>query len=86
MTHSPSCGGSSRPSAATYQATGLPQGRLGPWPARRVESPERGKLPPLPRLPYRDPIANTVADPGQPEEISEAFAGFQKHPYSGADA
>ncbi len=39
------------------------------------------KLAPLLKLKYHNAIADAVADLGQPEEISKAFAGFQKYLY-----
>lgn len=46
-----------------------------------VEELDQEKLSPLLRLKYRDSLADAVADLGQPEEIAETFAGFQKYLY-----
>jgi len=46
-----------------------------------VEELDRAKLTPLLHLKYHDSIADAVADLGRPEEISGAFAGFQKYLY-----
>jgi len=44
---------------------------------------EQSKLNPLLRLKYNDSITDAVADlGGQPEEITKAFAGFQKYLYA----
>ena len=49
-----------------------------------VEELEQSKLNPLLRLKYHDSITDAVADlGGKPEEITEAFTGFQKYPYPG---
>jgi type I restriction enzyme, R subunit len=42
------------------------------------------KLGPLLRLKYDNAIADAIADLGQPEQIREAFAGFQKYLYQEA--
>jgi type I restriction enzyme R subunit len=48
-----------------------------------VEELDQTKLNPLLRLKYHDSITDAVADlGGQPEEISRAFAGFQKYLYA----
>ena len=39
------------------------------------------KLTPLLRLKYHNAIADAVADLGQPDEINQVFAGFQKYLY-----
>ncbi len=44
------------------------------------------KLAPLLRLRYRNSIAAAVADLGQPEEIGELFASFQRYLYASAPA
>jgi type I restriction enzyme R subunit len=46
-----------------------------------VEELDQEKLTPLLRLKYRDSLADAVADLGRPEEIGQAFAGFQKYLY-----
>jgi type I restriction enzyme, R subunit len=46
-----------------------------------VEELDQEKLTPLLRLKYRDSIADAVADLGKPEDIGQAFAGFQKYLY-----
>ena len=43
-----------------------------------VEELDQEKLRPLLRLKYQNSIAEAVADLGRPEEIGQAFAGFQK--------
>ena len=47
-----------------------------------VEELDQQKLTPLLRLKYNDSMADAVADLGQPEEIGNAFAGFQKYLYA----
>ena len=42
------------------------------------------KLGPLLKLKYHDSIADAIADLGQPEQIREVFAGFQKYLYQEA--
>jgi hypothetical protein len=46
-----------------------------------VEELDQQKLKPLFRLKYHDSIADAVADLGEPEEIGQTFAGFQKSLY-----
>jgi type I restriction enzyme R subunit len=46
-----------------------------------VDQLDSDKLIPLLRLKYGDSIADAVADLGRPEEIGQAFAGFQKFLY-----
>ena len=46
-----------------------------------VEELDLAKLPPLLMLKYHDSMADAVADLGKPEEIGQAFAGFQKYLY-----
>ena len=46
-----------------------------------VEELDQSKLTPLLRLKYSDSIAAAIADLGKPEEIGQAFAGFQKYLY-----
>jgi type I restriction enzyme R subunit len=46
-----------------------------------VEELDQEKLTPLLRLKYHDSIADAIADLGQPHEISQVFAGFQKYLY-----
>ena len=46
-----------------------------------VEELEQNKLTPLLRLKYHDSLADAVADLGRPEDIGQAFAGFQKYLY-----
>jgi type I restriction enzyme R subunit len=47
-----------------------------------VEELEQAKLTPLLRLKYHDSLADAIADLGKPEEIGQAFAGFQKYLYA----
>jgi type I restriction enzyme R subunit len=47
-----------------------------------VEELNQEKLKPLLRLKYHDSIADAVADLGQPEQIGQVFAGFQKYLYA----
>jgi type I restriction enzyme R subunit len=49
-----------------------------------VEELNQEKLRPLLRLKYHDSIADAVADLGQPEQIGQVFAGFQKYLYAPA--
>ncbi|MBM3859980.1 MAG: DEAD/DEAH box helicase [Verrucomicrobia bacterium] len=50
-----------------------------------VEELDQEKLTPLLRLKYHDSIQDAVADlGGKPEEINQAFAGFQKYLYATA--
>ncbi len=51
-----------------------------------VEELDQGKLRPLLLLKYHNAIADAVADLGKPEDIGEAFAGFQKYLYQDAGA
>jgi type I restriction enzyme R subunit len=46
-----------------------------------VEELDQQKLKPLLRLKYHDSIADAVADLGEPEEIGQTFASFQKSLY-----
>jgi type I restriction enzyme, R subunit len=46
-----------------------------------VDELDQEKLTPLLRLKYHDSIADAVADLGRPEEINNAFVGFQKFLY-----
>jgi len=46
-----------------------------------VEELDQEKLTPLLRLKYHNSISDAVADLGEPEEIGQVFAGFQKHLY-----
>ena len=48
-----------------------------------VEELDPSKLTPLLRLKYSDSIADAAADLGKPEEIGQAFAGFQKYLWCG---
>lgn len=45
---------------------------------------DKEKLSPLLRLKYNNAIADAIVDLGQPAEISEVFAGFQKYLYQEA--
>ena len=47
-----------------------------------VDELEQAKLSQLLRLRYHDSIADAVADLGRPDEIGNAFAGFQRYLYS----
>ncbi len=49
-----------------------------------VEELDREKLRPLLLLKYHNAIADAVADLGRPEEIGNAFSGFQKYLYQDA--
>ena len=51
-----------------------------------VEELDQEKLTPLLRLRYHNSIADAVADLGRPEEIGQAFSGFQKYLYQQAAA
>jgi type I restriction enzyme R subunit len=46
-----------------------------------VDELDQEKLTPLLRLKYSNSISDAIADLGRPEEISEAFVGFQKYLY-----
>ncbi len=46
-----------------------------------VEELDQEKLTPLLRLKYHNSISDALADLGQPEEIGQVFAGFQKYLY-----
>jgi hypothetical protein len=46
-----------------------------------VEELDQKKLTPLLKLKYHDSISDALADLGRPEEIGQAFAGFQKYLY-----
>ena len=46
-----------------------------------VDELDQDKLTPLLRLKYHDSIADAIADLGRPEEIAQAFVGFQKYLY-----
>jgi type I restriction enzyme R subunit len=46
-----------------------------------VEELDQEKLTPLLRLKYNNSLADALADLGRPEEIGQAFAGFQKYLY-----
>jgi len=46
-----------------------------------VEELDQDKLTPLLRLKYHDSIADAMVDLGKADEISKAFAGFQKYLY-----
>ncbi|MEA2693542.1 MAG: type restriction enzyme subunit [Acidobacteriota bacterium] len=54
---------------------------LGHYVSDGVEELDQEKLTPLLRLKYRDSLHDAVADLGLPEEIGEAFSGFQKYLY-----
>jgi type I restriction enzyme R subunit len=54
---------------------------LGHYVSDGVEELDQEKLTPLLRLKYRDSLHDAVADLGRPEEIGEAFSGFQKYLY-----
>jgi type I restriction enzyme, R subunit len=47
-----------------------------------VEELDQQKLTPLLRLKYNDSIPDAVAELGQPDQIRETFAGFQKYLYA----
>jgi type I restriction enzyme R subunit len=46
-----------------------------------VEELDQEKLSPLLRLKYGDSLSDAIADLGDPEEIGQTFAGFQKYLY-----
>lgn len=46
-----------------------------------VEELDQDKLTPLLRLKYHNSLADAVADLGEPDEIGQVFAGFQKFLY-----
>ena len=46
-----------------------------------VEELDQEKLTPLLRLKYHNSISDAVADLGEPEQIGQVFAGFQRHLY-----
>lgn len=46
-----------------------------------VEELDAEKLTPLLRLKYNNSMADAVADLGSPEEIGQAFSGFQRYLY-----
>ena len=46
-----------------------------------VEELDQEKLTPLLRLKYHNSISDAVADLGEPEQIGQIFAGFQRHLY-----
>jgi type I restriction enzyme R subunit len=46
-----------------------------------VDELSQEKLAPLLRLRYRDSISDAIADLGDPAEIGQMFAGFQKYLY-----
>lgn len=46
-----------------------------------VEELAADKLTPLLRLKYHDALVDAVADLGRPEEIQQAFTGFQQYLY-----
>ena len=50
-----------------------------------VEELDQEKLTPLLLLKYHNSIADAVADLGQPDEIGQVFAGFQKYLYAGTE-
>jgi type I restriction enzyme R subunit len=47
-----------------------------------VEELDQEKLTPLLRLRYHNSLADAVADLGDPEQIGQVFAGFQKFLYA----
>lgn len=49
-----------------------------------VEELDQDKLSPLLRLKYGDSLSDAIADLGDPEEIGQTFAGFQKYLYESA--
>ncbi len=49
-----------------------------------VDELDPAKLTPLLRLKYHNSIADAVADLGKPEDINEAFVGFQRYLYQKA--
>jgi type I restriction enzyme R subunit len=46
-----------------------------------VEELDQEKLSPLLKLKYGDSLADAIDDLGQPEEIGQTFAGFQRYLY-----
>lgn len=57
---------------------------LGQYVKVGVEELAQEKLAPLLKLKYNNAIADAVADLGRPEEIGNAFSGFQKYLYQHA--
>jgi len=57
---------------------------LAQYVAVGVDELDQTKLAPLLKLKYHNAIADAIAELGRPEEIREAFAGFQKFLYQGA--
>lgn len=57
---------------------------LGQYVKIGVEELAQDKLAPLLQLKYNNAIADAIADLGRPEEIGNAFAGFQKYLYQHA--
>ena len=55
---------------------------LSHYVAEGIDELDTEKLSPLLRLKYHDSIADALADLGPPEEISQAFVGFQKFLYA----
>jgi type I restriction enzyme R subunit len=54
---------------------------LSHYVSQGVEELDQEKLTPLLRLKYHNSISDAVADLGEPEQIGQVFAGFQKHLY-----
>jgi len=46
-----------------------------------VDELDQDKLTPLLRLKYANSISDAIADLGNPEDIANAFVGFQKYLY-----
>jgi type I restriction enzyme, R subunit len=51
-----------------------------------VDELDQDKLAPLLKLRYRNSIADAVADLGNPNEVGQMFAGFQKYLYEPQEA
>ena len=54
---------------------------LSHYVSQGVDELDQEKLTPLLRLKYHNSISDAVTDLGEPEEIGQVFAGFQKHLY-----
>jgi type I restriction enzyme, R subunit len=59
---------------------------LGHYVNLGVDELDQDKLTPLLRLKYRGSIADALRDLGRPEEIGQAFTGFQRFLYEPTEA
>lgn len=57
---------------------------LAQYVAAGVHELDQDKLAPLLRLKYNNAIGDAIAELGQPDEINQVFAGFQKYLYQSA--